>query len=200
MPPGRRTAPPVPGNRRSGFRINGPASVRVALRLLTQGAPAAVVESAPHQHWLAFTREQGGTTVVLDGQAHRLALRHSGETALTGTLDGRAVTAHVEIDHDRVIVRRHCLRFDFVEDTGAEHRVSAEHEGHFRAPMPGHVLDVRVAPGATVAKGEVLLVLEAMKMEHSITAPWAARVVEVKAQKGQRVEEGTDLIRLEPAE
>jgi 3-methylcrotonyl-CoA carboxylase alpha subunit len=184
----------------SGFRINGPASVRVALRLQTQGAPAAVVESAPHQHWLAFTREQGGITVVLDGQAHRLALRHSGETALTGTLDGRAVTAHVEIDHDRVIVRRHCLRFDFVEDTGAEHRVSAEHEGHFRAPMPGHVLDVRVAPGATVAKGEVLLVLEAMKMEHSITAPWAARVVEVKAQKGQRVEEGTDLIRLEPAE
>jgi biotin carboxyl carrier protein len=39
-----------------------------------------------------------------------------------------------------------------------------------------------------------------MKMEHSITAPWAARVTEVKAQKGQKVEEGTDLIRLEPAE
>jgi biotin carboxyl carrier protein len=37
-------------------------------------------------------------------------------------------------------------------------------------------------------------------MEHSITAPWPARVVEVTAQKGQRVEEGTDLIRLEPAE
>jgi len=184
----------------SGFRVNGPASVRVALRLQTHGAPAAVVESAPHQHWLSFVREQGGVTVVLDGQAHRLALRHTVDADLTGTLDGRAIAAHVEIDHDRVIVRRHCLRFDFVEDTGAEHRVSAEHEGHFRAPMPGHVLDVRVELGATVAKGEVLLVLEAMKMEHSITAPWPARVVEVKAQKGQRVEEGTDLIRLEPAE
>ena len=46
----------------------------------------------------------------------------------------------------------------------------------------------------------MLLVLEAMKMEHSLTAPWAATVAEVKVQAGQRVEEGTDLIRLEPAE
>jgi biotin carboxyl carrier protein len=57
-----------------------------------------------------------------------------------------------------------------------------------------------VEVGQKVDKGAVLLVLEAMKMEHSLTAPWPAQVVEVKAQKGQRVEEGTDLIRLEPAE
>jgi 3-methylcrotonyl-CoA carboxylase alpha subunit len=170
------------------------------LRLQTEGAPAAVAQSQPHQHWLAFQREPNGVTVVLDGTAHRLALQRSATGAVTGTLDGQALHAHVETDHDRVVVRRHCLRFEFSEDTGAEHRVSAEHEGHFRAPMPGHVLDVRVAAGQTVAKGAVLLVLEAMKMEHSITAPWAARVTEVKAQKGQKVEEGTDLIRLEPAE
>lgn len=65
--------------------------------------------------------------------------------------------------------------------------------------MPGHVLDVRVQVGQKVEKGAVLLVLEAMKMEHSLTAPWAANVVEVKVQTGQRVEEGTDLVRLEPA-
>ncbi len=119
---------------------------------------------------------------------------------LEGYVDGHPVRARVELDHDRLIVRRHCLRFDFVEDTGAEHRVSAEHEGHFRAPMPGHVLDVRVQVGQKVEQGAVLLVLEAMKMEHSLTAPWAANVVEVKVQKGQRVEEGTDLVRLEPAD
>jgi biotin carboxyl carrier protein len=45
----------------------------------------------------------------------------------------------------------------------------------------------------------VLLVLEAMKMEHSLTAPWPARIVEVKVKAGDRVEEGSDLIRLEPA-
>jgi 3-methylcrotonyl-CoA carboxylase alpha subunit len=183
-----------------GFRLNGPASVRVALRLQTEGAAVAIAQSQPQQHWLAFRREAAGVTVVLDGTPHRLALHRSGAGEITGTLDGHPVHAHVETDHDRVVVRRQCLRFEFVEDTGAEHRVSAEHEGHFRAPMPGHVLDVRVAAGQTVAKGAVLLVLEAMKMEHSITAPWPARVAEVKAQKGQKVEEGTDLIRLEPAE
>jgi biotin carboxyl carrier protein len=65
--------------------------------------------------------------------------------------------------------------------------------------MPGHVLDVRVAVDQVVAQGAVLLVLEAMKMEHSLTAPWPAKVVELKVQAGQRVAEGTDLIRLEPA-
>ena len=58
-------------------------------------------------------------------------------------------------------------------DTGAEHHASAEHEGHLRAPMPGHVLDVRAVPGSEVAAGAVLVVLEAMKMEHSMAAPWA---------------------------
>jgi biotin carboxyl carrier protein len=66
--------------------------------------------------------------------------------------------------------------------------------------MPGHVLDVRVAPGQKVDKGAVLLLLEAMKMEHSLVAPWPATVAEVKVQPGQRVEEGTDLVRLEPLE
>ncbi len=64
--------------------------------------------------------------------------------------------ARIEIERDRCIVRRQCVRYDFVEDTGAEHHVSAEHEGHFRAPMPGHVLDVRVAAGQAVAAGAVL--------------------------------------------
>ncbi|MBP6104857.1 MAG: biotin carboxylase N-terminal domain-containing protein [Steroidobacteraceae bacterium] len=183
----------------TGFRLNGPASVRVALRFDTNGAPASIAESQPLQHWLSFRREPEGLAVVLDGKPHRVTLRRPTNDVLEGYVDGHPVRARVELDHDRLIVRRHCLRFDFLEDTGAEHRVSAEHEGHFRAPMPGHVLDVRVQVGQKVEKGAVLLVLEAMKMEHSLTAPWAANVVEVKVQTGQRVEEGTDLVRLEPA-
>jgi biotin carboxyl carrier protein len=65
--------------------------------------------------------------------------------------------------------------------------------------MPGTVLDVRVQPGQVVERGTVLLVLEAMKMEHSLTAPWPARVADVKVRAGQRVEEGVDLLQLEPA-
>ena len=115
-----------------------------------------------------------------------------------GRIDGRPIRARISAERDRLIVRRQCVRFDFIEDTGAEHHVSAEHEGHFKAPMPGTVLDVRVAVGDRIAAGAVLLVLEAMKMEHSITAPWTAKVAIVNVKAGQRVEEGTDLIQLEP--
>jgi 3-methylcrotonyl-CoA carboxylase alpha subunit len=162
-------------------------------------APAALATQLPQRQWLEFEQDGAGFTVTVDGRRHRVAAHHAPDGALAARIDGRTVAARVEVDRERTVVRRHCLRYDFVEDTGAEHRASAEHEGHFRAPMPGHVLDVRVVVDQAVAQGAVLLVLEAMKMEHSLTAPWPARIVEVKVKAGDRVEEGSDLIRLEPA-
>ena len=53
-------------------------------------------------------------------------------------------------------------------------------------------------PGAEVAAGAVLVVLEAMKMEHSLAAPWAGTVKSVAVKPGDRVEEGADLVLLEP--
>ena len=64
--------------------------------------------------------------------------------------------------------------------------------------MPGHVLDVRVVAGSEVARGAVLIVLEAMKMEHSLVAPWDAVVTDVRVKAGERVAEGTELVLLEP--
>jgi 3-methylcrotonyl-CoA carboxylase alpha subunit len=195
---GHAHAAESPWESTTGFRLAGPPVVRVPLRLQLENAVASVAQAGRTRHWLAFEREADGVNVAFDGRRHRVSVRQAGPGRLDGYIDGRPVSAGFEIDHERVVVRRHCLRFDFVDDTGAEHRVSAEHEGHFRAPMPGHVLEVRVTEGQEVAQGAVLLVLEAMKMEHSLTAPWPARVVEVKVQAGQRVEEGTDLTRLEP--
>jgi biotin carboxyl carrier protein len=65
--------------------------------------------------------------------------------------------------------------------------------------MPGHVLDLRAATGARVKAGEVLVVLEAMKMEHSLAAPWDGTVLAVNVKQGDRVEEGVELVVLEPA-
>jgi acetyl/propionyl-CoA carboxylase alpha subunit len=78
------------------------------------------------------------------------------------------------------------VRYEFVEDSGAEQHASAEHEGHLRAPMPGHVLEVRAAAGQRVATGAVLVVLEAMKMEHSLVAPWAGTVESVSVARRAR--------------
>lgn len=68
-----------------------------------------------------------------------------------------------------------------------------------QAPMPGLVRDIRVSAGATVAEGDPLAVLEAMKMEHTLTAPRSGTVAEVMAAPGDQVEAGADLIRLEEA-
>jgi 3-methylcrotonyl-CoA carboxylase alpha subunit len=65
--------------------------------------------------------------------------------------------------------------------------------------MPGKVTAVEVAAGETVTKGQRLLTLEAMKMEHSLTAPFDGQVAELSAAAGQQVREGQVLVKVEPA-
>ena len=72
-----------------------------------------------------------------------------------------------------------------------------EHGGHLAAPMSGTVVAVMVKAGDNVEKGAALVVLEAMKMEHTIVAPAAGRVAAVHFVAGDRVTEGADLVELE---
>lgn len=60
-----------------------------------------------------------------------------------------------------------------------------------KSPMPGNILSVNVNVGDTVAEGQVLMILEAMKMENEIMAPKAGKVTSVNVQKGATVESGT---------
>ena len=62
------------------------------------------------------------------------------------------------------------------------------------APMPGVVLDIKVAVGQTVKKGDCVIILEAMKMENEIFAPVDGKVESVVASKGQNVDAGATLI------
>ena len=59
------------------------------------------------------------------------------------------------------------------------------------APMPGTILDVRVSNGASVKKGDILFILEAMKMENEIMAPCDGTAASVSVTKGATVESGT---------
>ena len=59
------------------------------------------------------------------------------------------------------------------------------------SPMPGNILSVNVAAGDTVKKGQVLMILEAMKMENEIMCPCDGKVVSVSVAKGAAVESGT---------
>jgi 3-methylcrotonyl-CoA carboxylase alpha subunit len=69
--------------------------------------------------------------------------------------------------------------------------------GSLAAPMPGKVLQVLVQAGAQVAKGAPLVILEAMKMEHTIAAPHDGKVAEIHFKAGEQVNEGVELLRLE---
>ena len=62
------------------------------------------------------------------------------------------------------------------------------------APMPGTILDVKVAQGQAVKKGDVLLILEAMKMENEILAPQDGTVAQVTVSKGASVNSGDPLV------
>ena len=73
-------------------------------------------------------------------------------------------------------------------------------DGAVLSPMPGAVIAVHVTEGQTVAKGEKLLVLEAMKMEQALVAPFDGTVSELKAVQGSQVPEGTLLARIERRE
>jgi propionyl-CoA carboxylase alpha chain/3-methylcrotonyl-CoA carboxylase alpha subunit len=75
----------------------------------------------------------------------------------------------------------------------------AESDGSIRSPMPGKIVSLAAAIGATVTKGAPLVTLEAMKMEHALAAPFDGRVAAVSVAVGDQVSEGTVLVRLEPA-
>jgi acyl-CoA carboxylase subunit alpha len=62
--------------------------------------------------------------------------------------------------------------------------------GSLRAPMPGRVIRVAARPGADVAAGAVIVVLEAMKMEHQVVAPAGGKLLEVRVKEGQQVDAG----------
>ena len=63
-----------------------------------------------------------------------------------------------------------------------------------KAPMPGNILDVKVAAGASVKAGDVLGILEAMKMENEIVAPQDGTVASVNVHKGDTVNSGDVLV------
>lgn len=134
-------------------------------------------------HRLSPTRFQVG----LDGRLVEVDVERVGRVESRLTINGRiyATTSVIHgVDH-------------LVEVEGVAHRISRDEGGVIRAPAPSLVVSVTAREGADVKKGEALLVVESMKMETTLNAPFAGRVREVLVGSNTQVDAGAPLIRLE---
>lgn len=85
------------------------------------------------------------------------------------------------------------LTLDNIENESIEKNVKIEGTA-IKAPMPGTIVSVKVETGKKVLKGETLIILEAMKMENEIVAPFDGEITYIDVIKGDYVDSGKDLI------
>ena len=139
----------------------------------------------------AYEMESGGRRRPLEG-------RREENGKISAKLDGAHVEGRVIRSGSRIEVflpgEHRSFRLhdpfdqDFEEGTGG---------GSLSAPLPGRIAAVLVESGAKVEKGAPLLVLEAMKMEHTIAAPARGTVAAIRCKTGDQVVEGAELIEIE---
>jgi 3-methylcrotonyl-CoA carboxylase alpha subunit len=128
----------------------------------------------------AIRKPDGDLALDIDGVRSALAvIRHGGDFTVVGD-DGSWRLAYI--------------------DPLAPKAAEAASGGRLAAPMPGKIAQVLTAPGAEVKRGQALMVLEAMKMEHTIAAPTDGTVERVNYAPGDLVEEGAELIAFHAAD
>jgi len=168
----RADDPGSPWAGREGMRLGLPARSSVHLVSAGQDQAVALERSAPST--LRLEGEQ--LCEDRDGLRRRhLAIRRAGTLYLRWEGDMHAITA-----------------FDPIAEAEASH----SHQGGLSAPMNGSIVRVLVEPGQLVEAGTALVVLEAMKMEHSIRAPQGGTVQALFCQEGDMVSEGAVLVEL----
>jgi 3-methylcrotonyl-CoA carboxylase alpha subunit len=173
-----------------GFVPNLPAVVQLSLQLRGQQHALVLQFQSPEP-----------LTIVVDETPVTVAnvLRTDGQIA--AALAGVRLQARVFVYEIHVHVWLAGRHYDFVhEDPRSREFSAAAAAGGLTTPLPGVVVAVKVTEGQSVAAGEVLMVIEAMKMEHAITAPHAGTVQALHFAAGDRVAEGSALLELTAAQ
>ncbi|WP_433338934.1 acetyl/propionyl/methylcrotonyl-CoA carboxylase subunit alpha [Spirillospora sp. CA-294931] len=133
-------------------------------------------------------RAPSARVAVADADPVDASLRRDGST-LRLTYAGRTLSFAAARDGDTLWLGREGRTWALTEHVRAESGGGAAvaGDGVLRSPMPGTVLAVKVAEGDTVTEGQPLVVVEAMKMEHTVTAPIAGVVAQLPARAGAQV-------------
>src|SRR5262249_2102468 len=182
---------------RDGFTPNLPAIVQFTLQLRGQ------------QHSIEIeTGSHGSTAPGVDALSVRVGAASLtvsqvvlSDGSISASMDGLHRKARALVYHEHVHLWLGAEHYDLLHEDPRSEQFSASHSsGDLTTPLPGVVAAVAVTAGQEVAAGEVLMVIEAMKMEHSISAPYAGTVQAVHFARGDRVPEGSTLLELAPQE
>ncbi len=181
----------TPWDLRDGWRMNL-ESARTLVFKAGGAADAVTIEYRRH-----------GITLICNGLRGRAVGSVTGRRVSFNWGEER-ISAAVVITGVKCTVFMQGRRFDFERSDPEAVLSDADDgalagDGHLRAPMSGKVLNLVATPGVKVDKGAALLVMEAMKMEHTITAPAAGVVREFRFAAGDQVAEGAELVTFEAA-
>ena len=155
---------------------------------------SVAVETEGQEFVVTYEMKRDGLALAVDGRALEIQLHSATADLVDVTTGGVRRRVQLSIDGDIVDVdspfgaSTHTLVPRFADPA------AAHHAGSLLAPMPGSVVRVLVGQGDHVVTGQPLVVLEAMKMEHTVASPADGAVSEVRVQPGQQVESGAVLV------
>jgi 3-methylcrotonyl-CoA carboxylase alpha subunit len=192
--PAAAVAPPAgPWELRDGFTPN--LTTPIAYTFSWRGQRCAVE--------LEYAQGSPTAATVAGHTRQVLAGAQTGRDTVAARIGDRRQQARFNIAGAHVYLWLEAEGYDFVIDDPRTHEFSATAAvGGLTTPLPGAVVSVPVTVGSKVSAGDVLMVIEAMKMEHAITAPHAGTVKAIHFARGDRVPEGSELLELaadEPA-
>jgi 3-methylcrotonyl-CoA carboxylase alpha subunit len=175
-----------PWSRRDGWRLSqSPASLDFRFRCADEILDASVTDGSD-----GLSLSHNGEAVRLTGEATA-----SGNIAVTLGEARSVVTVFEHAGEIAVASGGDLWRLEIVDPLAPPESAHLA-AGRLTAPMPGRVVQLFVTPGEAVRRGQALLVIEAMKMEHTIAAPYDGTVAAVPYAVGDLVEEGVELIQL----
>ncbi len=141
--------------------------------------------------------------IIFDGKPMKVDFQSvSGQPVYSLLVNGKSYEAYVDIADDGLRVLMRGLLYNVTVEDEREKRLRAAAGGgvvesgefHLKAPMPGLVVAVPVNEGQKVEKGQVLLVLESMKMQNELKAPREGMVGRVRVKPGESVEQKQTLL------
>lgn len=142
------------------------------------------------------TRHAGGAQMLIGSGTMAATLAASGDNATIG-IDGLSTTVSYVVDRDMVLLHAFGRTWRIAIVDPAERALLAGNQSDVaRAPMPGVTIEAMVAAGDAVTAGQVLLIIESMKMQMEVKASRAGTVEQVNARAGESFVLGAALVTL----